>query len=93
MIEIVEEDKDRIVVNIKGKTHGFCNILRKELLEDKHVKIAAYRVEHPLVNVSRMIIETDGKKKPRAALVEASKRLKNVAERIKKEFIQATKQI
>ena len=66
MIKIIEESKNKVVFNVKGKTHGFCNILRKELLKDKHVKIAAYRIDHPLVNESEIMVETDDQKEPKA---------------------------
>jgi DNA-directed RNA polymerase subunit L len=89
MIKILEETKHKIVLNIKGKTHSFCNILRKELLEDKHVKIAAYKVSHPLMDVSEMVVETDSQKDPKTALIDATKRLKKVADDLEKEFAKA----
>jgi len=93
MIKIIEESKNKIVFNLKDKTHSFCNILRNELLKDKHVRIAAYKVEHPLVNVAEVMVETDGKKAPRVAIVDAVKRLKKVADDLKKEFAKSAKQL
>jgi|TARA_B100001971_G_scaffold185132_1_gene184235 DNA-directed RNA polymerase subunit L len=89
MIKILEETKHKIVLNIKGKTHSFCNILRKELLNDKHVKVAAYRVDHPLMDVSELVVETDSQKEPKTALIDAAKRLKKVADDLEKEFAKA----
>ncbi|MDP7140863.1 MAG: RpoL/Rpb11 RNA polymerase subunit family protein, partial [Candidatus Woesearchaeota archaeon] len=68
---------------------SFCNILRKELLNDKHVKVAAYRVDHPLMDVSELVVETDSQKEPKTALIDAAKRLKKVADDLEKEFAKA----
>ena len=94
MIEVIKEEKDKkLVFNIHGKSHGFCNLLRKELVKDKHVKIAAYKVEHPLVDKIEMIIETDGKKSPKTALSDAVKKMKDISEELGKEFAKATKSL
>tara|TARA_Y100000310_G_scaffold329536_1_gene399589 strand:- start:706 stop:981 length:276 start_codon:yes stop_codon:yes gene_type:complete len=91
MIKILSETKNKITFTIKGKTHGFCNLLRQELLKDKHVKLAAYKIKHPLMNISEMVVETDGQKEPKIALVDTTKRLKKIADDISKEFTKAIK--
>ena len=85
-IKILEDKKNNLLFEIRGKSHGFCNILKNELWSDKHVKVAAYRVEHPSIGIPEMILETDGKESPRAALLSAVKKLKTVSDKLKKEF-------
>jgi DNA-directed RNA polymerase subunit L len=84
-IKIIEESKDRIVIDIEGEDATLCNSLRKELYNDDKVKNASYAVEHPAVGVPRMIIETSGKS-PKDALVDAAKRLKKDIAAFKKAF-------
>jgi len=80
---ILEESKDKLVVSIKGEDHTFCNLLREELTNDKDVTVAAYRINHPLVGIPNMLIETKGKD-PKKALLEATARIKKTFEGIKK---------
>ena len=61
-------------VEIKGEDHTLANYLRKELWQDKDVKVAGYNVEHPLVSSPVLIVETS-KTSPRKALLSAVDRL------------------
>ncbi len=90
-IKIVEENKNKMIIELKGETHTFCNALKKELWNDKHVKIAGYNIAHPLVGVPKIIVETDGKEAPKKALTEAAKRLGAKAEKFKKAFVKGVK--
>ncbi len=90
-IKVIEDKKNKFVFEIDGVGHTFCNILKKELWNDKSVKIATYNIMHPLVSKPKMIIETDGSKNPRKALDDAVKRLKKTNEKFKKEFLKEVK--
>ena len=59
--------------------------MKTELWNDDHIKVAAYRIEHPLVGVPRLLIETDGKETPKKALAEAVKRLEKQVAKFKTE--------
>lgn len=83
-VKIVEEGKNRILVEISGEGHAFCSALKKELWQNKHVKVAAYNIEHPYVSNPKMIVETDGQEKPRAALLKAAEKIKENADKLKK---------
>ncbi len=74
-LNILEDTKNRLVVEVKGEDSTLCNILRKELWSDDKVKAAAYSVKHPSVGVPQLIVETTGKD-PRDALSDAVKRVK-----------------
>ncbi|MBC8494604.1 DNA-directed RNA polymerase subunit L [archaeon] len=76
-LEFVENTKYKIIVNINGSSHTFANVLKKELWNDKDVKVAAYNVEHPLIGIPKLIVETyNGKKDAKKAVLEAVERLK-----------------
>ncbi len=76
-IEFVEDTKHRVVFDLKGVTHSLTNALKKELWKDEDVKVAAYNVEHPLIGIPRIIVETSaGKKEARQAILDAVERLK-----------------
>lgn len=81
---VLEETKNKLVFELKGETHTFCNALKHELQEIKGVSLATYRVDHPLIGVPRIHIETKGIE-PREALKEALKALKKKATEFQKE--------
>ncbi len=90
-IKILEEKKDRAVFELKGLGHTLSNALRDELWNDKAVKVAAYNISHPLVKISKFIIETDGKEKPLDALKSAITRLKRRNTALKKKVLKVLK--
>ena len=59
-LKIVEEKKNKLVFDLEGETYTIVGILKKELYNDEHVKAAGYNVAHPLINVPRFVVETDG---------------------------------
>ena len=89
-INVLEESKDKIVFEIKGEGHAFCNVLRSELNKNKKVKNAGYAIEHPLVGVPKFVLETDGAD-PRTVLQDAMKSLKKDIASFKKDFEKAVK--
>ncbi|MEW5896066.1 MAG: DNA-directed RNA polymerase subunit L [Nanoarchaeota archaeon] len=81
---VIEEDKGRLLFELKGETHTLCNALKHELLDIKGVSIATYRIDHPLIGVPRFLIETKGLE-PRKALKEALRSLRKKAQDFRKE--------
>jgi len=90
-LKIIEDKKNKLIFELGGETHTFCNALKQELWNDKHIKVASYNIAHPLVGVPKFVIETDGNEKPKKALTEAAKRLKNVSDKFKTAFTKAIK--
>lgn len=90
-LKILEDKKNKLVFESEGIGHTICNVLKKELWNDSHVKIATYSIRHPLVSKPRMIVETDGSETPKAALLAAVQRLKKVSEKFRKEFSKEVK--
>ena len=89
-IKVLEDKKNKLIIELKEESHTFCNALKKELWNDKHIKAAGYNIEHPLVGVPKIIIETDGKD-PKKALIEAAGRLKKGFDSLKTEFLKSVK--
>ena len=71
-LKVIDQKKNRLVLEVSGEDHTFCNVLKKELWNDKHVKAASYNIKHPMVSHPHIIVETDGSETPqddlRAAL-------------------------
>ena len=81
---VLEESKSKLVFELKGETHTFCNLLKEELRRVKGVTLAAYRIEHPLVGIPTFQIETKGIE-PRKAIKEALKNIKSLAKDFSKQ--------
>jgi len=90
-LTILEDKKNRMVFELEGETHTFCNALKAELWNDKHVKVAGYNIAHPLKAIPQFIIETDGAEAPKKALIEAAKRLNKTADTFKSAFVKSVK--
>ena len=73
--KVLEETKSKLVFELEGETHSFCNALKNELLSVKGVYLATYSIDHPLVGVPKFLIETKGVE-PRKAIKDALKGLK-----------------
>ena len=85
-IKILDDKKNKLIIEVKGADHTLCNSLKAELWNDKHVKIATYSIRHPQISVPQMIVETDGEESPRNALINAVQRLQKSNAKFKKEF-------
>lgn len=84
--KILEGKKNRLVFEIDGMGHSYLNILKNELWNDDHVKVATYNIKHPQVSKPKMILETDGDRTPKAALSGAVSRLKKLSDKFRKEM-------
>ena len=84
-LNVLEDSKNKLVVEIKGEGHALCNALKSELWKNKKVNIAGYNIAHPLVGVPKLVIETDSGK-PKDALVDAAKKVKKEADEFLKAF-------
>jgi len=88
-IKILEDKKNKLVVDVIGVSHGFCNALIKEVWEDKNTKSAGYHIDHPLVGTPRIVIES--KEDAKKTLIDASKRLSKKVDAFSKEFSNSVK--
>ena len=84
-VKILDDKKRRLVFELKGASHGFCNALKKELWNDETVTLASYAIDHPLVGVPKFVIETNTEREPKAALKKSLERLRKHAEQFREE--------
>ena len=85
-LNVLEDKKGRLVFEINGMGHTFLNLLKAELWNDSHVKVAAYAIKHSEASNPKFILETDGDESPKIALTSAVGRLKKQSEHFKKEL-------
>jgi DNA-directed RNA polymerase subunit L len=90
-IKVLEHTKKRIVFELIGADHTFCNALKKELWNDDSVRAAAYAIAHPLVGIPKFIVETNGQKDADAVLKAAVGRLKKQNKEFLTHFKEAKK--
>lgn len=81
-IKVLENKASRLVFQLVGSDHTFCNALKRELNETKGVTVATYAIEHPQIGIPKFLIETADKVKPIDAVSAAIKSL----EKQNKEF-------
>ena len=84
-LKVIEESKNKLVFELMGETHTFCNALKKELEDIKGVDLAVYKIDHPLVGVPKFQIQTKG--------IDPKKALKDALKAMKKKFSDFKKEI
>ena len=89
-VEVLESSKNKLKFKIKGETHTFCNILRREIYKDKSTKIAGYRIEKSLENEPIFILETETKD-PKKILLEAVDRLRDEFKELESKVVKILK--
>lgn len=80
-LKVLEEKKNKIILEMEGTVNTICNLVRKELWSDKNLNLAGSNIPHPLTPKARLIVEGDN---PKKLLANAAKRLKNQLEKLKK---------
>ena len=88
-LKVIENTKSKLVFELAGEGHTFCNMLVKELWTDANVKTAAYKISHPLIGIPTVIVETNTKATPKEVLKEAVDRLKKGNDEFRKKFTKA----
>jgi|SRR3989338_11255867 len=86
-IKILDDKKNKLLIEVKGADHTLCNAIKTELWNDKHVKISTYSIRHPQISVPQIIVETDGEESQKNALINAVQRLQKNNSKFKKEFV------
>jgi len=74
-IEVIENTNKKLVFELEGADHTFCNALKDELRNDSGVVVSAYNISHPLVGKPKFFLETKGET-PKEALEKALSELK-----------------
>lgn len=84
-LKVLEQSKTKMIFELKGEDHTFCNVLKDKLWEESEVTLVSYKIDHPLIGVPQFIIETKGKE-PVKVLESAAKKLQKDLEQFKKAF-------
>ncbi len=84
-LKIVEQTDKKLVVDVVGENHTFCNALKDELAQDENVKFASYKINHPLLGMPQLFVEMK-KGEPAKAMQAAAKRLKKNLDKVRDEF-------
>lgn len=74
ILSIRWQEGNRVEFEIAKQTHGFCNLLRRELLEDERVIVAAYKYDY--FNPLRFILELNDINDLKDVLNGASQRIR-----------------
>ncbi len=89
-IDFIEDKKTRLVFQLKNQSPTMCIVLKEELWNDDHVKVAGFSKRHPLIGIPTMIVETDGED-PRKVLQHAVQRLLKSTDKLEKEISREVK--
>ena len=73
-LRVLKQDKDYVELEVIGEGHTMCNVLRKEIFNEKDDVVGGYNIEHPLVSNPKMIVKGD---KPIKLILNAIDRLKD----------------
>jgi DNA-directed RNA polymerase subunit L len=85
---VIEQSQSELKIEFIGATHGFCNLLRKTLLEEPSVEFAGYSIDHPLLANPVFTIKTK-RRHSNVVLREALERMLARTEEFRKTFLQA----
>ncbi len=84
-VKSVKEESDTLLVELKGDTIGFANLIREELWNDENVSEAASFKEHPYMAEPKIFVKMKGRTKPEKALKDAASRIQSKLKELEKE--------
>lgn len=90
-INVIKKSGNELKIELVGATHGLCNLLQKNLLEDDKVDFAGYDVPHPLASNPTIYVRMKGNGKPEDALLRAVDEAKDANAAFGKELTRAFK--
>src|SRR3970040_561797 len=90
-INVLKKTDKELKIEIEGSGHGLCNLLQKNLLEERSVDMAGYDVPHPLASNPVIYVRTKGAAKPVDALIKAAEKAREANEAFGKELEKALK--
>ena len=74
-VKVLEKKANKLVFQLVGTDHTFCNALKRELNETTGVDVATYAIEHPQIGIPKILVQTKDKVKPADVLAKAVKSL------------------
>ncbi len=73
VLSVQSQEANRVEFDIAKQSHGFCNLLRRILLDDERVVLAAYKFDY--FNPPRFMVELHDVKQFKTILNDATKRI------------------
>ena len=80
-VKILKGEKNQFNFELDSIDHTLCNALKMELWENKNIKVAGYKITHPLVQKTTFFIEMksgDGRKAVEEALASLKKKFESL---------------
>lgn len=59
-ITVLNKKENEIDMKVVGENHTLMNLLKTALLNNEHVDIATYDIEHPTISNPILFVRTDG---------------------------------
>lgn len=84
-LKIDKEKENEILLEVKGESVSFANLIRSELWNDKSVTEAAHMKEHPYLSEPKIFVKVD-RGSPITALEKAATRISDQAIEFREEF-------
>ena len=75
-LNIVNEEDDRLEMEVGGEGHTLLNLLQSFLLSNKDVEMAGYSKPHPLMDRSVLYVHTKKRKDQRKVLLKSAENAK-----------------
>ena len=85
IVKVLDLEKDKVRLIIKGEGHTFMNALVEELLNDPDVDVARYMIEFQFSD-PELLVTTKGKKNPLPIIKMACKRISGHCDELIKEL-------
>jgi DNA-directed RNA polymerase subunit L len=74
IVKVLDLEKDKVRLIIKGEGHTFMNALVEEILRDPDVDVAKYMIEFQFSD-PELLVTTKGKKNPLPVIEKACRRI------------------
>ncbi|MCD7781385.1 MAG: DNA-directed RNA polymerase subunit L [Methanosphaera sp.] len=85
-MKFLEDEENKVILEVTGETHTICNIIRKRLMEQDNVSAAAYEITHPLIGQPELEVHGSN---PKESLITASNTVKEEVAEFKDTLIDA----
>lgn len=92
-IKVMKKDKREFMLKVNREDENFCRALQTFLLQNESIEFSGYHISHPLIAQPIIFVMTKGKRKPKTALINSSKKLFKTLKNLEKSFQKALKTI
>jgi DNA-directed RNA polymerase subunit L len=89
-VKIIKKEKNVVELEFDGADQSLAQVLAEKLNQDKDVEFAAYKVDHPLVGLPRLIVKTKKGDAEKLLLSKLDEIKKEVAD-FRKQFVDIVK--